>query len=167
MKEVVSDGSSGSTSRETRGFVWWVALLAFLVLYAVWTALPAREWVEQSSLCHADADGRRALLCRAALVFIYLFPDKYWITALPALVSVLLLLFVVGYCGVIILTSVSPTDRAAWRSDKELPYSEDESVGSQEEDEEERECHPKHSRRNVERQDIPLQAVSAALHLQS
>ena len=166
----VTDGASRGTTRETRGFVWWVASLAFIFLYVVWIVIPSYDDVLTSSLCHLNPDGTHPMLCRVALVFIYVFPDKYWITAIPALISVLLLLFVVLYCGLIIQTSVAPTSRAAWRSDHEPPFNgfdgdADDSSSSDSGSINNRDKSVMNSRKRLERQDIPLQVVSAAMHL--
>lgn len=136
-------GTQG-TAQETRGFVWWALSLLLLVLYAVWTVLPTPSELARSALCAPRADG---VLCQAALIFVYVFPDKYWITAVPALLVVLVLLTAVGYCGVMLRTGAAPTARAAWRSRGEPPH------GAAPASE-------PHAR-----QDVPLQAVSAALHL--
>lgn len=127
----------------TRGFVWWALSLLLLVLYVVWTVLPTRAELAASALCAPRGDG---VLCQAALLSVYVIPDAYWITAVPALLVVLVLLAAVGYCGVMLRTGAPPTARAAWRSRGEPP-------------------HGAPTPARTARHDVPLQAVSAALHL--
>lgn len=143
MEPVTPSSSTGSTPEETRGFVWWAVSLLVLVLYVVWTVVPTPAELAQSALCQgARSTGVR---CQAAQLSVYVFPDKYWLTALPALLVVLVLLAVVGYCGVLLRTGAAPTARAAWRSHGEPPHGTPAPA--------------------LARQDVPLQAVSAALHL--
>ena len=147
-------GSTASTARtrETLGFVWWATSLVLLVLYCVWIVLPSHAALDRSALCQPS---RHSAACRAAHIFVYVFPDKYWITAVPALLAALVLLTAVGYCGRIMANAPRPTEQAAWRSRGEPPYGEaldDDEAGPA-------------STRHRHRQDVPLQEYSAALYL--
>ena len=140
-----AQGLPASSERETQGFVWWATSLVLLLLYCVWVVLPSHSAIDRSALC---VPRREAVLCRAAHIFVYVFPDKYWITAVPALLSALVLLVAVGYCGRIMCNEAKPTERDAWISRGEPPLVVNES-----------------SEYSARRQDVPLQRVSAALHL--